>query len=96
VAPRVARPGVEAAAWLVPLAVAGRAQAAAWVVAPTVAVGRQAALITEKSLSLEPQDHVLFVKVLVTDLECRAFNSESLEAKRTVERLGRDLAGGHG
>jgi len=49
VAPRVARPRVEAAAWLVPLWVAGWAQAAAWAVALTVAAGRlQAAVIAKK------------------------------------------------
>jgi hypothetical protein len=49
VAPRVARPGVEAAAWLAPLEVAGWAQAAAWAVALTVAAGRpQAAVIAKK------------------------------------------------
>jgi hypothetical protein len=70
---------------------AGR-QAVAWVVAPTVAAGQaQAAVITEKSLSLEPQDHVLFVKVLVIDLECAVFNPEGFEAQRAIERLGCDF-----
>ena len=107
----MARPGVEAAAWLAPLGVAGRAQPAAWlvplalagrpqeaawVVAPTVAAGRpQAAVIAEKSLSPEPKDHVLFVKVLVADLERGAFNTEGFEAKRAIERLRCDLAGGY-
>ena len=90
------RPGLEAAAWLAPLAAPGRASAVAWVVAPTLAAGRAEAAIAEKSLSPEPQDHVLFVEILVTDLECGAFNSGGFEAKRAIERLGCDLSGRYG
>jgi hypothetical protein len=68
----------------------------AWVVAPTVAAGRAEAAIAEKSPSPEPQDHVLFVEILVTDLECGAFNSEGFEAKRAIERLGCYLSGRYG
>jgi hypothetical protein len=71
-------------------------EAVAWVVAPTVAAGRPQVAIAEKSLSPEPQDHVLFVEVLVTDLECGAFNSEGFEAKRAIERLRYDLVGRYG
>ena len=66
-------------------------EAAAWVVASTVA-----AAIAEEWLSPGLQDHVLFVKVLSTDLECGAFNSEGFEAKRAIERLGCDLVERYG
>jgi len=102
--PRVARRvGMEAAAPAVAPTVAGAGVLAAAVTETMFASGDgspspsspRRALILQNLASLKLQDHILFVEILVTDLECRAFHSEGLEAKRAIEGLGCGLAGGH-
>lgn len=101
--PRVARLGMEAAARAVAPTVAGAGVLAAVVTETMFASGDgspspsspRRALILQNLASLKLQDHILFVEILATDLECRAFHSEGLEAKRAIEGLGCGLAGGH-
>lgn len=104
VVPRAARRvGVEAAARAVAPTVAGEGVLAEVVTETMLASGDglppplspRRALTQQDLASLKMQDHILFVEILVTDLECRAFHSEGLEAKRAIERLGCDLAGGN-